>query len=165
MIYVFDTSSFSAMKAYYPEIFKDFWKKINQEVASGDLISTKEVRREIDNEGNSGKEHEKKGMDAVAVWAKSNSSLFTTPSSQELLFVNKIFLVPHFQQLIGQKQQQRGSPVADPFVIACAAHHKGSVVTEEKHKLNSAKIPTVCEHFGVSCTNLEGFLKAKGWSF
>jgi hypothetical protein len=30
---------------------------------------------------------------------------------------------------------------------------------------NGAKIPNVCAHFGIACTNFEGFLKAKGWSF
>ena len=33
-------------------------------------------------------------------------------------YVAQIFRVPHFRQLIGVKQQLKGSPVADPFLVA-----------------------------------------------
>jgi hypothetical protein len=48
---------------------------------------------------------------------------------------------------------------------ASARVRGGCVVTEEKLKPKAAKIPNVCEHFGVHCTNVEGFLKQKGWTF
>jgi hypothetical protein len=73
--------------------------------------------------------------------------------------------MPHFQMLVTETQRLRGQPVADPFVIACASVKGGSLVTEETAKPNSAKIPVVCKYFGVPCTNLEGFLSARGWQF
>jgi Domain of unknown function (DUF4411) len=91
--------------------------------------------------------------------------VFTTPTAEETEFVGRILAVPHFQQLIGTKARLTGTPVADPFVIACAAVRDGTVVTEEKTKPNSAKIPNVCEHFAISCLNLEKFMRAVGWSF
>jgi hypothetical protein len=39
------------------------------------------------------------------------------------------------------------------------------VVTEEEKKANAARIPNVCEYFGVNCVNLEGFMERKGWAF
>ena len=101
----------------------------------------------------------------VFAWAKNNSAIFKTPAAAEALFVAEIFAVPHFQQLISAKAQTVGQPVADPFLIAAAKAYGGTVVTQERWKPNAAKIPNVCDHFGVGWTNFEGFLKAKGWSF
>jgi len=83
----------------------------------------------------------------------------------EAAFVSKIFSVPHFAQLISAKAQMTGQPVADPFLIAAAHECGGTVVTQERLKPNAAKIPNVCQHFGISCMNFEGFLKAEGYSF
>lgn len=38
--------------------------------------------------------------DRLAKWAQENRKLFSTPSVEELQFVNEIFAVAHFQQLI-----------------------------------------------------------------
>ena len=80
-------------------------------------------------------------------------------------FVSQIFSVPHFQALVPEKSQLDNRPCADPFVIARAKIINGCVVTEEKWKPNAAKIPNVCEHFGIDCTNLQGFMEREGWTF
>jgi hypothetical protein len=51
------------------------------------------------------------------------------------------------------------------FVIAAAKVKAATVVAEEKLKPNAAKIPNVCQHFGILCTNLEGFMSQQNWSF
>ncbi|MBK8246690.1 MAG: DUF4411 family protein [Gemmatimonadetes bacterium] len=79
--------------------------------------------------------------------------------------VAEIFRVPHFQQLIGEKQRLRGQPVADPFLIARAKALGWSVVTEEVMKPNAAKIPNVCQHFGIPCTDMKGLLTSLGWKY
>ena len=155
MIYVFDTNSLSALNAYYPDIFKEVWNRFNHMVSTGHVISTREVFPEI----------ERSGLEHIVKWAKKNKAAFTMPTAAETEFVAQIFAVPHFRSLIGAKQQLRGDPVADPFVIACAKVNSGTVVTEEKHKRNAAKIPNVCAHFTVPCINLAGFMRAQGWSF
>jgi len=66
---------------------------------------------------------------------------------------------------VGEQQRLRGFPVADPFVVACARVRNGCVVTEEAKKPNAAKIPNVCEHFGLECTNVEGFMARNDWQF
>lgn len=156
MTYVFDTSSLSKLKHFFPGVFKSVWTGLDALVASGHLISTREVWNEI----------ERGDVDAhTNNWLKQRKHLFTTPRGPELLFVAQIFQISHFQALIGEKQRLTGTPVADPFVIACAKVRGGTVVTEERLKPHSAKIPNVCQHFAVPCMDLETFMQQQGWSF
>lgn len=156
MIYVFDTNSLSKLKHYYPNVFKSIWTGLDGLAASGDLISTREVWNEM-----------QLGVPNphVQAWLKANKHIFQIPSAAELQVVASILAVPHFQALIGTKQQLNGTPVADPFVIALAKIRNGTVVTEEEIKPNAAKIPNVCQHFNVPSINLEQFMQVQGWSF
>jgi hypothetical protein len=106
------------------------------------------------------RELEREEPDHVFAWAKQNGAVFTTPSAPETEFVGQILGVQHFQQIIGTKARFTGTPVA-----ACAAVRTGTVVTEERRKPNSAKIPSVCDHFGIDSVNLEGFMRAIDWTF
>jgi len=129
------------------------------------LISTREVRTEIERQSISLQ---------LQDWVKSHHALFRIPTLSEQMFVAKIFKIKHFQGLIGTKQQLHGTPVADPFVVACAKVHAATVVTEEgwQHrslkpvpKQNAAKIPNVCQHFKIPCLNLEEFMHQQKWVF
>ncbi|MCC7633622.1 PIN domain-containing protein [Stenotrophomonas rhizophila] len=156
MIYVFDTASFSKLKHYYPGVFATLWAGLDSMVKAGTLLSTKEVKRELQN--GEPDQH-------VDAWVSANGHIFTTPTAQELQIVSSILAISHFQSLIGEKQRLKGTPVADPFVIAAAKARAGTVVTEELFKMNSAKMPNICEYFNVPCTNLEGFMALQGWTF
>lgn len=165
MIYVFDTSSLRALQHFYPAIFKTIWTGLDGLIKQRELISTREVWNELQVQSVS---------DDVLNWAKKNKQIFTTPNVTELKFVATIFQVTHFQGLIGEKQRLKGMPVADPFVVACAKVNNGTVITEEgwlrssdtiTPKPNAAKIPNVCQHFGVLCIDLENFMKKQGWKF
>ncbi|NOT82476.1 MAG: DUF4411 family protein [Gallionella sp.] len=156
MIYVFDTSSIRSLQHFYPSVFKTIWDGLDMLIQQQNLISTREVWNEVERQ-NISKE--------VLDWAKQNKKIFTIPTTAELQFVATIFQVNHFQSLIGEHQRLKGTPVADPFVIACAKIKGGTVVTEEQSKPNAAKIPNVCQHFNVPCINLEGFMQQQGWTF
>ena len=156
MTYIFDTVSLSSLKYYFPNVFKSVWSGLDSLVASGSIISTREVWNELQR----GAPHPH-----TQPWFKSNQQIFTVPQADELRFVAQIFAIPHFQTLIGTKQQLNGTPVADPFVIALANVKRGTVITEEVFKPNSAKIPNVCAHFNIPCMNLEKFMQIQGWSF
>jgi len=156
MIYVFDTSSFIVLGHYFPVHFPTFWQRFEAAVTNGLVVSTREVRRELDRQ--EAREH-------LREWIKNHKEVFCTPSPAETLFVRDIFSVSHFQQMISLKQRLQGKPIADPFVIAAAKVRDGCVVTEEKGKDNAAKIPNVCDHFSIPWTNLEGFLAREEWSF
>ena len=165
MIYVFDTSSLRALQHFFPSVFPSIWTDINALVNAQQLISTREVWRELNNQAVSAD---------VLNWAKQNKMLFKTPTNDELHFVAEIFKVKHFQGLIDAQARLKGNPVADPFVIVCARVCNGTVVTEEgwnpttnpiTPKPNAAKIPNVCTHFKIPCVNLETFMHRQNWTF
>jgi uncharacterized protein DUF4411 len=154
VIYVFDTSSIIVLGHYFPDRFPTFWNNFESAVATGSVISVREVLKEIASP-----------RQWLMEWVNNRKDIFLIPGPEETAFVAKIFQVPHFQMLVTETQRLRGQPVADPFVIACASVRGGTVVTEESSKPNSARIPNVCEHFRVGCTNVEGFLAENGWKF
>lgn len=156
MIYVFDTSSFSEFQHYYPQSFPTIWEYLDDYVAKGSILSEKEVMLEIDNWNTSA---------FVKEWAARNKSIFRKPFSDETEFIQEIFKIPHFLQLIDVKKILTGKPVADPFVIALAKVNEGCVITQEKFRPNAAKIPNVCKHFGIDCKSLEEFMACEKWSF
>ena len=165
MMYVFDTSSIRSLQHFYPRVFKSIWDGLDGLVARQKLISTREVFNELERQAIS---------EELLKWAKLNKALFRTPTGPELLFVADIFKIRHFQGLIGAQQRLKGTPVADPFVIACARINDATVVTEEGWqrggkpltlKPNAAKIPNVCAHFKIPCIDLEEFMHQQGWAF
>ncbi len=156
MAYVFDTNSFSVLGNYYPEQFPTFWETLDRAVAVGKIISVKEVRTELDFYGR---------HPHLSDWVKKHVQIFSSPRPAEIQFVKAIFSIPHFQTLLSEKDRLAGHLCADPFVIAKAKFIDGCVITEEKETPNAAKIPNVCERFGVDCTNLQGFMEREGWTF
>ncbi len=156
-MYVFDTSSLRILRNYYPTRFVRLWQSVEDAIASGLVISTKECRLEL-----LGQLHEEWFVKWIR---KSTPQLFPASTPAETAFVAKIFTVPHFQSLVGEKQRLQGKPVADPFVIAAAARRQWTVVTQEQLKPNAAKIPNVCKHFGIKCIDLEGFMQENDWTF
>jgi hypothetical protein len=156
MIYVFDSNSLITLGQFYPSRFPTLWTAIDEMVANGDLVSVREVYREL---------HLYADTDAISEWAERNKHIFLPPEPIEARFVTKVLGVPHFRSLISKQSMLEGKPVADPFVIAAAKHFPGTVVTEERYRPNAAKVPNVCRHFGVPCINLEQFMDTQGWTF
>jgi hypothetical protein len=156
MTYVFDTNIFKVLSHYYPGTFASFWKNLDQMVDDGFIISAKEVFGEVDSKGNA---------QFVVDWARKQKHIFLTPGAAELTFVGQIFAIPHFQTLVSPQALLRGTPVADPFVIALGKTKVATVVTQEKFKPNAAKIPNICKHFGIDCIDAETFLAQQAWVF
>jgi hypothetical protein len=156
MVYVFDNNAFRVLQNYYPQRFPSLWQQFGELLATGDVISTREVWRELEMFN---------AKSWFREWLNEHKTLFCVPGEDETEFVSKILSVPHFQTLVGKRQILKGSPVADPWIIACAHVRGGTVVTEESHKPNAAKIPNVCEHFNIPWINLEGFMDAMRWTF
>lgn len=156
MKYVFDSGPLiDLFRHYYSSRFPTLWEKFHAFVLEDELISVREVYNEINSR-----------EDVLASWAKEEKDkIFSHPTVEEFQFVREIFQVPHFQALIRRKERLQGKPVADPFVIARAKVLDCQVVTTEVFRENAAKIPNVCKHFSVQCTNLEGFMEQEGWTF
>ena len=125
-------------------------------VLNNQILSVREVYRELNNKTT--KKH-------LINWINSNKNIFLIPSPKETRFVSEIFRVQHFRDLVKKEKILEGGRVADPFVIASAKIRKACVVTEEKFKENAARIPNVCDHFDIECTNLEGFMEREDWEF
>ena len=156
MIYVFDNSPLSTLfRNYYRKRFPSLWEKFDSIVEENRLLSTREVLNEINDSS----------IEALRDWGKDNAEIFSTPTAGEGEFVAGIFAVRNFQHNIEQKKLYKGGYNADPFVIAKAAVISGTVVSMEQHSPNAAKIPNICEHFGIPCLSLEEFMEAEGWEF
>ena len=156
MVYVFDTNSFRVLGNYYPEQFPTFWELFNRTVAVETIISVREVRRELGFQV-----HHTHLFD----WVEDQKGIFLPPSPEETQFVQEIFSIPHFRMLVSERDLLDGNLRADPLIIAKAKIINGCVVTEERQRPNAARIPNVCEYFGVDCTNLQGFMEREGWTF
>lgn len=157
MVYVFDTNALITLFAnYYQSRFPTLWERFDQLVRSHRVTSTREVLREIE---------AYHGTTRLTEWATANKGVFPEPAEQEMQFVGEIFAIPHFQSLVSTERRLSGRPVADPFVIARARFVGGRVVTQEAHRPNSARIPNVCEHFGIPVCDLEGFMAFESWEF
>lgn len=155
--YVFDTNVFiNLFRHYYQDRFPNLWNRFNTMIDDHTITSTREVLLELESVD-----------DAVSAWAKKHrGTVFPMPAHNEIEFVTKIFLQPNFQKLINTQNRLKGTPSADPFVIARAqCLEKGCVVTQEVYKEDGAKIPNVCKHFQIECTNFEGFMEKEGWTF
>jgi hypothetical protein len=155
-MYIFDTSAFIVLKHYYRQSFPSLWTGLEQLIHDGVLVSTREVYNELRSYNDA---------DYIQTWADDHKEIFATPSNDELEFVAEIFWIPHFQALISQKAALKGTPVADPFIVAAAAIKNAVVITQESLKPNAAKIPNVCEHFGIRCIKLEDFMTEQNWNF
>lgn len=156
-MFVFDNSSISRLKHFFPVVFKSVWVDLDRLVSQGELISTREVWNEVQN--GSPDEH-------LISWLNDRKNLiFKTPTQHEMDFVSKIFQVKQFRELVGKNQILRGMPVADPFLIACAMHYHGTVVTEERFKDKAAKIPNVCDYYDIPYMSLEDFMIHLKWRF
>ena len=157
MIYIFDTNAFITLfENYYQNRFPSLWEKYDKLISDCRILSVREVKNEI---------HDRN--ERLTDWIKVNAHVFHTPLIKELEFIRKIFSdVPHFQNTVRKTELLKGTPVADPFVIAKAkTTNTACVVSEEIFKDNAAKIPNICNHFKVNCTNLDGFMGMENWTF
>jgi len=156
MIYVFDSGAFiDLFRYYYPDRFPSLWGCFDALISESRIISVREASRELDGYG-----------DRLSDWVRGHRDVFPQSDPEELAFVAQIFSIPHFQMLVRNQERYVGNPVADPFLIAKAkVQEHGCVVTQEILKPNAAKIPNVCEHFGVQCLNLEAFMERENWRF
>lgn len=157
-MYIFDTCSFSLLFKFYPSRFPTLWKKFEQLIEVEKVASVNEVYKEL------------QGMDkndAVITWTQENKDVFHKPTAEEGGFIIDLFKEKngHFQGMIEKTKQLKGGLCADPFLIAKAKINNAIIITEERYKPHSTKIPTICEHYSIICHNLEKFMTIENWVF
>lgn len=157
MIYVFDTNSLSnVLNHYYRDRFPSFWEKFDKMVNKKSLISVREARFELKG---------KFDDTTIDLLKEYSDDFFDEPIVDELAFITEIYSISHFRQNLDRKKLLQGGYFADPFIIAKARIKGGIVVTEEDRPENGVRIPNICDHFGIGCENLEGFLVRENWRF
>jgi hypothetical protein len=157
MIYVIDNDSLRVLSHYYPKTFESLWNNIGDLIARGEFLSVKEVHNEI--------ESKLPNLGFMDGWIKTNKHIFLPPSMNEMLCVTEIYKIRKFREAVKTDSNGRAIPHADALLVASAKIRGGTVVTQERWKEHSDKIPNVCEHFEVPCINVEKFLEDNSWVF
>lgn len=136
---------------YPPAQFPGLWARIEALVASGDIVSSDEVRLEIERKD-----------DDVHAWCKERRSMFLPLSAEVQEAATS--LLRAFPRLVDART---GKSMADPFVIATAQVHAIWVVTQERAtgRPRRPKIPDACLSIGIRCATLLDLIKAEGWVF
>lgn len=156
MSYVFDNGPFSMLfRNYYRSVFPTLWASFDRLIANGSISSCREVAREIGGSSDTD----------LRAWVDANTEVFCEPTPAEAKFIRGIYGVAHFHQNIEAQKLLKGGLVADPFVIAKASVDGIAVVTTERFRQNAAKIPNICQHFGVACMHVQEFMEAENWRF
>ncbi|RUR14915.1 DUF4411 family protein [Legionella sp. km535] len=157
-MYIFDTSTFSLLFKYYPSRFPSLWAKFDELIKNQKVASVIEVFKEL------------QGLDknaAAITWTNDNKDIFHKPSGVEANFMMELFKEKngHFQGMIEKTKQLTGGLCADPFLVAKAKINNLTIITEERYKPNSTKIPAICEYYSIPCNNLEQFMVKENWVF
>lgn len=136
----------------YPRrIFKGFWERYEDLVASGDAVAIEEVYKEIE-----------KKDDELLEWTKVRREMFVPLETDIQLALAEVLSLS--EKMVGN---QKGRNAADPWVIALAKARGLTVVTMERSngKLHKPKIPDVCQAFNVPCIDILGLVDKEGWQF
>jgi len=150
--YVFDSGSLIDLKNYPNDVFTSLWDNFSQMIADGEIISSSEVLRELQDYD-----------DDIGKWAKTEKKIFVKPSIDEQLEVKEI--LAKYPNLVKESYILSGQPYADPFVIAQAKIYGAVLIHQEKFKPNAHKIPNVCKKLGVKEMSLFEFFREVGWKF
>lgn len=146
--YILDANIFiEAKHKYYAfDLCPGFWSSLLHHNSMGNLESIDHVKGEL-----------LEGKDDLAIWSKKVSGLFAS--------TNIGFVLTAYRNIIQWAQKQTHftnaaksefAGGADAWVIAYAKAHNATVVTHEVSDQKSRKrikIPDVCKHFNVECTN------------
>ncbi|MGH3928438.1 MAG: DUF4411 family protein [Pseudonocardiaceae bacterium] len=153
MTYVFDTSSLIGawFRTYPPDVFPRLWENMEGLARSGRLLVPEEVMFEL-----------KSQDDDLLAWVKDRADLMVTPTSRAAMLEAKAILVDH--KYLTKTGTGRGR--ADPFVIALAAIHECSVVTQEQGgSADKPRIPYVCMVRQIPCIAILDVIRAERWRF
>jgi len=149
--YVLDSSALFDLKRIYPNsIFPGVWERFNEMCRQKQIVSTREVLREI-----------KKGNDELLDWAEEYEDIFLEPCEGEMGITAGILQLYPPPILI--KYSTR--PWADPLVISCAKYYELPIIQHEVVDANQYKIPPIAKKVGVKCLRLIEFFDDEGWQF
>ncbi len=136
-----DTSVYiESWRRRYPiDVFPSFWQKLDKWAEEGLILSTEEVRVEIE-----------KVDDDLLEWIKKRKHFFR-PLDEEVQEI-VVAILNDFPKLISVGKNRS---MADPWVVAQAKVTSSVVVTEElpSDSVKKPKIPNICNQMGVRFIN------------
>lgn|SRR5487761_1042159 len=148
--YCIDTSALIDLKYRYPqdmETFAPIWKKLDNIVKNGQLISHSEVYREIEQVN-----------DDILAWCHQNKRIFRNPDPEQVKALKKV--KAQYDSDYYNKNLNKTGRWADPWIVTLALCQRGSVIANETHERN--KIPIVCKSVGIMCFDLIEFFRELG---
>lgn len=135
-------------RSYPPDLFPTLWQNVDELVTAGVLVASEEVLVELE-----------KKDDEVYGWAKERPAMFIPIDTQVQEVVATI--LESYPRLIDNRPNRSG---ADPFVIALAAVHGYTVLTQEgSGSQTRPRIPDVCAARGIRCISLVDCIREQGW--
>jgi len=162
--YIIDTSSLIDLNIRYPiDVFPSLWKKVEELISKGFLISHREVLKEICNQD-----------DLLKKWALQQKNFFRDITPKQAQIAKQI--LKKYPSMAKPKNEYGA---ADPFVIALAVEmgipgaqqelfktiKKRLIVTQEKLRGLKVKIPLVCQDFNIECIDIIEMYRIEGWKF
>jgi hypothetical protein len=150
--YIIDSSALFDLKNNYPEhIFPGVWERFNEMFEQQQIVSAREVYREI-----------LKGNDELVAWADRFIDNFLLPCQEELELFQEIMVL--YPSRIIEKVGTR--PWADPLLIAAGRYYRLPIIQHEKSlDPNQWKIPFMAKKFKITCYTLVEFFEEENWSF
>lgn len=150
--YVIDTCALIDLwrRRYPRDVFRTLWEKIEELIASGELVAPREVLSELQRQ-----------RDELYRWAKKQG-FFKDLDRGQIEYVKRI--LKEFPSLIDARKTVAD---ADPFVIALAWEKGWKVVSSEEPAGVSTRkrIPDVCAHYRIRCLTLLEFFRDRKWDF
>jgi hypothetical protein len=141
MPYCVDTSGWlDGWQRHYPaDVFPTLWTKLDDVIATGEIITSEEVYVEI-----------KRKADDLHDWIQACKQMLVP--LDEPIQIRAAALLTEFPRLV---DTLRGRGKADPFVLATAIERNAIVVTGEvmTGKMDKPRIPDVCQLKGIRCIN------------
>ncbi len=153
MIFCVDTSAWldGWVRDYPPDVFPSLWLKLAECVSAGTVKCSEEVYVELS-----------KKDDGIHEWMRNRKEI-VVPIDENIQRIVSELLAAH-PRLV---DTHRNRSQADPFVIATAECLEGGVVVtgEKRGKLDSPKIPDVCQLRSIRSVSFLEMLRELGWRF
>jgi hypothetical protein len=152
--YVVDTSVFIDAADWYPmDIFPAFWRKIEELVQDGYVVSIDAVYHEILEE-----------EDSLSRWATESFHGWRPAKGDPVIGQYYTQIAQYIDGLSSKSRAAKDNFLkgADGWLVAYARAKSATVVTHEKSVTSSSKkikIPDVCNHFCVTCVHLFDMLR------
>jgi hypothetical protein len=151
-----DTNVFvEAKNRYYTfERVPKFWSFLSQQIEEGTVCSPNFVYDEL-----------VVYKDQLAVWIKTRKTKGLCVTTDGHIQAEYKKIADHVATNYTRPKSEEFLTGADPWVITCALHVGGTVVTQEStSRTKKVRIPTICKEFNVACIDtfqMLNYLNAK----